>query len=325
MIKEIIQENISLSRHNNDMMRSMTNSIVELVKALSKQFDTRYFEPALKTEDTNQFFYKSIELINKFLNTYTEQYILNGLTKTVSDITSKQTRVDFDQIDTGAHVDKNENIILNEEYSRIITDGIKENFSQLFINTWDNTIGYDNIKDFIDTLPQNVNNLYYLLGKNNSINLTYTFKVVSSVLIHECVHILQNVPQKDKVKQKLLKMPEYRSYLQKDFKSFIDAINNLKKDQSGFRLYKSSPQEITAMAHDIVISIVDQFNWDNYADPSKIVIDPSDIVTRVNDHLKMANIYPTTKTEKMVYKRYMKLIYLELVKYRNWLISQKKR
>jgi hypothetical protein len=325
-IKEIIHESINLSTHRIDVMRTMSNAMVKLIKALGSQFSSNYFKPALSTQDSNVFLNKSIDLINRFLTTYTEDYLKNELSEIVTVIlkTSEKIRVDFDDIDNDAEVDKFNNIIIHIKYSDVITEGIKENFSKIFTDTWDNTIGYNNIQSFIDTLPQNKENLYLLLGNKNHVNLVYIFNRLSTIFIHETVHVAQNLTHTDKVKQGLMKNPEYRSYLQKDMESFINQINNLKNDSSGFRLYKSSPQEITSMAHDIALNIIQKFKWDEYTDPTKIVIDPNEISLHVNDHLRNARIYPTTKTEKMIYKRYMKLIYSELVMYKNWLINSNK-
>jgi hypothetical protein len=134
-------------------------------------------------------------------------------------------------------------------------------------------------------------------------------------------HALQHVPQRYRGDL------EYRSYLGKpgQFRQLaLKRQENLPHDEKlYYDLYRASPQEIGAFANDMAAKIMDDQNFSDikyYSDEDILNLkvneffDAGGIVYYVKNHLYNFTA-PSTPRERMVFKRYIKLIYQYLAQY----------
>lgn len=166
-------------------------------------------------------------------------------------------------------------------------------------------------------------------------------KVIDEMIgtfIHEVVHVAQHAIQQALGREKT----EYRSYLEKNKEKFLasfakDLADQYINSELMNRLHAGSPQEIGAFVHNIALNIIKSYYFDETPlDQLKYYTDikspyyrenttalRTDIVHAVRDHLVARNIRPESRIEKEIYKRYMKMVYLEIQKYLEWLIKSK--
>jgi len=149
--------------------------------------------------------------------------------------------------------------------------------------------------------------------------------------IHEVVHIAQQLPQQ----KKGLSSTEYRSYLtpktSEFYKSFAKdpSTNKYKNPDLRARLHASSPQEIGSYTHNLAMEIVDEIGWDEYSNPEDIKHWSGEeyrnhLLGNIRNHLVSRGITPTTRTEIAVFRRYLKMVYVEVEKYREMLLDKLK-
>jgi len=146
------------------------------------------------------------------------------------------------------------------------------------------------------------------------------------VFIHELVHIKQHVRQKNKGRNEI----EFRSYLDKDKHEYRKLAT--KKWNNGdykpdllspeeqeryYQLYQASPAEMSAFAHNIVLSIIKDSNSANTDDYTRAayIKNAQEALREIPiylDHISRKYKGSTDKRTQMVYKRYHKLVYQEL-------------
>lgn len=159
------------------------------------------------------------------------------------------------------------------------------------------------------------------------------------VMLHELAHIYQQNAEKKKGRTG----HDYRSYLAPGVKGTEKFYKSFEKRGPEFtRLHVSSPQEIGAYVQNIVSILVRDLGWNTANDPSELTIyshgkkiDPeytvdwnnslaNTIKSAVISHLapRMGNI--DSKRRQKVYQRYIKLVYQELMNYRDNKLSELK-
>jgi len=119
---------------------------------------------------------------------------------------------------------------------------------------------------------------------------------INEVFIHEMVHMIQHVEQWAVNRRDT----EYRSYTEKDPRRFNLAVKNLSSPQD-FNIYHSSPQEISAQAHDIAGVVASKIG---NAD-----VTASQVWSGIQMAIGNGIPSPTTPIETKVYRRYAKLVY----------------
>lgn len=143
---------------------------------------------------------------------------------------------------------------------------------------------------------------------------------IASTIVHEVVHVLQHTQQN----KKGFGNHEYRSYLDKTKGEFSKLHSKRKRDDETqkryYKLYMASPQEMAAFAHEIAIKMVNDFdlrdarNLEDF-NHSASAIDAQSIVDYVNEKVGQYFRMPENRQEYAVYKRYVKLVYQELMRY----------
>jgi hypothetical protein len=148
-------------------------------------------------------------------------------------------------------------------------------------------------------------------------------KKISSIVIHELVHVLQHAAQYDRGREET----EYRSYLDKRKGEFVDLHHkkyaqekNSDEEDTDLqdkynRYYRASPQEIAAFAHQAALQVIDDYGFSDVTNPDELTLSDDSIIYSVDWITGRVFSKPKTPKEAMVRKRYMKLVYLEVKRY----------
>ena len=134
----------------------------------------------------------------------------------------------------------------------------------------------------------------------------------ANTLIHELVHGSQNSAQRKKNPKQRVR---YNTYMSKT------PLNQLTNDENYDEYYHASPQEIAAKAHNTVFEIMNESKRkDHYNYLNQMILEVKYIINR-----KQSSGYPIVDYYKetfkpgtkyyFVYKRFIKLVYLEVVSY----------
>lgn len=134
-------------------------------------------------------------------------------------------------------------------------------------------------------------------------------------IVHEMVHVTQNTKQEHRDRR------EYRSYFghKEEFPWLHRVLQHHKFDPTHEyyprweKLYRASPQEISAFVHDISTELIDRYQLDSprtYVEPDTIRYLMPDIGKEIRKYIQ-----PSTRLEHKIFNRYAKLTYLELKQY----------
>jgi len=134
---------------------------------------------------------------------------------------------------------------------------------------------------------------------------------IGYVLLHEMVHVIQHIEQWAVLRSK----HEYRSYGTKDASEFLKS-----RDTPRFmNLYYSSPQEISAFAHNMAIEIIHSLRP---ADLMHVPLESGVVWKTIQNYINDGIPQPTNTTEIKVYRRYAKLVYQLVARHRQWLLQR---
>lgn len=190
----------------------------------------------------------------------------------------------------------------------------------------------EHVNDYLDSNNDSLLNAFFSLVHqqaryksiiHDSRNLPDIIAKCTSTVIHELVHVQQHVTQHKMGRQRT----EYRGYTSsiRDFHNAIRKnhskapISDEERDKN-YRIYRASPQEMAAFAHQDAL----KFIQDNYIDD---IIASGDQVEQgtiqglkhyINSGLKD----PANPKEQMVHNRYAKLVYQEVMRYIEHVKSQ---
>ena len=206
---------------------------------------------------------------------------------------------------TGLSISLNERMIT--EISAVVSNFIKQEYKQN-VNTKDS----GSIADHFYKIVSNIANRPKIILEDPT--LQQIIHKWANTMTHELVHVFQHAEQ---YKKKRIST-EYRSYAEKDPAKFQTAVRRLTTPDD-YKIYRASPQEITAFAHNIASQILkntkfrskilwgdlDQSNY------SKIISD------YVAEHLKYTpeQRKNTNYIERKVFNRYVKQVYQILQHY----------
>jgi hypothetical protein len=161
-----------------------------------------------------------------------------------------------------------------------------------------------------------VEDFYSFLESASIHDVGYWGRSLINTFIHELVHIQQHQQQYLQGQSRT----QYRSYLQKNPDEFRNRKSSSKVSQTReFDLYYSSPQEIAAHAHNIVLKIIHRYQLDS-SDPQDIkqflAKDVAGIVRdQIRDRIGGRFANPARTREYEVFKRYARVVYSELQRY----------
>lgn len=148
---------------------------------------------------------------------------------------------------------------------------------------------------------------------------------MSETIIHELVHVTQHTRQSHR------DTTEYRSYLTKDKEVFNRAVTQL-NDKVAHIIYRASPQEIAAHAHNMAIHLIDLAS-ETPIDEMRTTREVQGAINNLDEVIKLSKNYNISDTFRnykgfnqpdnprfyQVYKRFMKRVYQEVMRYRQQL------
>jgi hypothetical protein len=147
---------------------------------------------------------------------------------------------------------------------------------------------------------------------NNTVGINDIIFHMASVVIHELVHIKQHRQQFNNKR----KETEYRSYIVKDKDKFDRDL----KSSWLSKAYLSSPQEISAISHDIAIDFIKEQDIDTWENIEflKVVLPKrleQFIISKLSDYDFFRKFSIKNHEDNKVFKRYSKLVYQEVTRY----------
>lgn len=218
--------------------------------------------------------------------------------------TDWRQKSDFVVTSSAGYVESGEyKINLSDKYLQLIMDLIVEYVKTNLNEHSKNSNPADTILSVLD----------YLVSNEHEVN-KICYRVIVRLLQtieHEMVHAIQNFEQ---VALRKRDDTQYRSYAQKDKAEFDQSIGNDKKTTRERKMFVSSPQEILAVAHGLVVKIISELDVDA-SSKNLERIDPNSILRAVKLWLSQTIPNPTSPVELKVYKRYLRLVYLGVMNY----------
>lgn len=297
-VHEIVNEAISITDQTWKVRRTISNYISELIQKMGRQILPDIKTGVINTEQ------QLVARIKAYLS-YHMEYGL-ALEREFKDSGLRAVYVvPMQNANVGGEADKDA-IYLNEKYDNQIISYIAQDFTSPVLD-------YENIKSFFENYE-----------------LSYTVKniiaTISSIFIHELVHVRQHKPQHHRI---IKNFPvEYRSYIEKDKKKVVkaatDQLSNLDRD-----IYLATIQEIQAFAHQRAIDIIDIISHRIDVDAMR-KYELLGAMANLDDFFehkewknlasfKEYNEFNTPKEENRykVFKRFMKIVYQELMNFKD--------
>lgn len=300
-IREIVTEAISLTKHYVPVQSALTDTVKQsLAKLKPSQFrefrnrvDRTGAMHVLVREVTDRLIYHLKNDFSKTLTNYVQSNIDPEL----------ETRIKFNQSKFHGSVDQLDITIDSAKIKRL-ADSVLDGVERTALDQDDDSGSYyDGFFSVIREYSQDFEDFIgYTVDRRLIPDLANTF-------VHEMVHVLQHKPQIAKGRDSL----EYRSYLDPRKKEFPehDRWDDPVQSKQYSKLYYTSPQEITAFAHEAAIqilkSVIDEPDYDSSQIP--------ELLKNIPQYAKKYIGTPSNDREKTVYNRYIKLIYQEIQRY----------
>lgn len=269
------------------------------------------------------------EYIKNEFTEYLKEHLTTKITKSLNDsfgekilygvYFSKLLSSKFDAVSRYDQIDVQYNYL---------NDIVKPIMKRLFDIVYDSYFGNETIQGFWFTCRAISSNDPWTFREFTDIIETSSNRLVS-VIIHEMVHIIQHYRQKDRYRQG--KRWEFRSYLDRYKGDYLDTRKEYdklpdgddKKELKGryARLYYASPQEIAAFAHEAALTIIRDFGFDDKSEYAMdYLINASSVKSRdisdaIDKEIGSRFREPKNPKEAMVRKRYLKLVYQEVMRY----------
>lgn len=303
-IQDIVtNEAISLTQHFNELSKVVNDAII---KSLASVHELKN-NPMLQDAEDEAIQYGSLRpLTNAVVQSlYDELFdkISEDLITAVDKIVP-YTAVKFVQFSGNTNGTASGLLVnLSEKYVNDLTVAILNYINSVTIN---NLTNEDRIVDeFYNQIGNIIKPGKYQKYFMNDDEVQNIVDDMNDTLIHELVHVKQNQAQYNKGKTKT----QYRSYLGKKKKDFVDPTGSV----TDFNLYLASPQEIAAFSHNIALRVINDLNL-RYVNRLQDIqkVDSDTILYFIDKFLNGRFKQPANSKEKAVYKRYMKLAYLEV-------------
>lgn len=192
----------------------------------------------------------------------------------------------------------------------VIQTDLVEKLGNLVVNAIFESI-WDNGPEYFDAIfsKEVLSDVAKRLPRNGEVDELVSY--IANVVTHELVHVIQHKKQEHRLST------EYRSYLgsNDEFDTLHDIVHDQKYDRTTPEyarwnyLYRASPQEIAAFAHDIANVIIQRndIDADYYIDDATMHELMSEIISEIKRY-----ITPKDRQERKVFNRYVKRVYQEL-------------
>jgi hypothetical protein len=327
-LRELLSEKISFTTARNDVADGIQTVIDELVENISNQFYTQFFEPGYTDYDQTYEFLKSN--ISRVLRRRLQVKLMSLGRKILELDPNAYFHIEFNDSNVGgaAYYDS---IQINQQSVLKLAEKVLDKIIDSMLDN--GAFNGDNIPKIEDVKYA----AKCIRMTDIDIHDYKTSEIVNDligVFIHELVHIKQHSTQ-DKYKP-----TEYRSYATKDKTRFNKAIDNIHAGNASpedMKLYRASPQEIPAFAHNAALEIIHSIT-DMNTDKITSIEDIKYYIEVLTDYIRggrFATEYyrshmpyyfnnfnnPGTK-EYQVFKRFFKTVAQELMQYRDKLQQQ---
>lgn len=315
-IKDIIDEAISVTQYEGPLVAAITRAVYQAVAELASLRGKHPTEEADLESDEGTgkpFKLVAVKQLRDALRTSLPSAIMHSLNKSLG--VPVITSVTFEEMNdrTGGYA-QDRDITINERYLRAIPARLIEKMVDLVYLSYgpgERVAGFAFIAKMANGTSYEWESLYDSVEK--------TVHGLASISIHELVHVMQHNQQQVAGRSDT----EYRSYLDKhkdEFKSMADndetnAVSVGSHDRH-WNLYLASPQEIAAFAHEIALRVIRDYGFDRATTTDELSgLDARSIADAVNTKLAGRFSKPSTPKEAMIRKRYLKLVYQEIVRY----------
>ena len=332
-ISEIAQltERISLTQYHTPVLQAIRDGILETVYEMREDFGTEDFEPLRNINPVTiegSYWETFSSILRGYFEIHLKRHLEDKLSKASRNIVGvgspgKWVNVVFKDTKTNSGWAEWDNTVgLSETYyfDKLIADLI-ENLSNIIS---DNAEGKDTVTEILDKfilrLPKDTHLQAVLIMGGGRGDIKFLNDLASTVL-HELVHVKQHMEQHKLGKNRT----QYRSYLQKSKEEFAKAQ---KKENSSdwIRLHASSPQEIGAYINNIATQIIVDYGFDDATSTFELSpVEADSMMYYVRDFLVNRIGTPKTAKEKMIFKRYLKGVYQEVMSYRQKVLTKIKQ
>jgi len=319
-IREIVTEEISLTRHYDYFHNAAKNAILKSLSSAANHAKTHEnftLNSAKSETNSTKSLTPMVSVMKDLLSSQLTRNLSDDFTKSANKVIPANDEISVYFVEMHRKVDGFARgwaaFLDKEQYCKELANSILEKTRDSYLdNVGSETKMSEKFLAFIVKLTEQsseYNSVFSSEIMQNSKIERIVDKMVGT-LIHELVHLSQNIPQLTKGR----KDTEYRSYLNAKGKKHEEFQG--KEGVTNFNLYLASPQEISAFAHNISMNIIQDFGLRHARNVDEIEnIESSTIVGYVDDYLQNRFKQPSTPKERAVYKRYLKLVYLELSRY----------
>lgn len=308
-IHELLTESISLTPIKPLAKQSIQRAIINACDHLDLMEDS--VTPEIKSNVNSTTSLKPlVPLAIKLVSSQLEGRIAVGLENAIQQYLKIDSIVGFSKIgSSGYNYKKNIyiNIVILNKLSEMIVDYIVNKSSSPTVESFfeeSNNVGSDIFAyKSVDIIISNI----------------------ISIFIHELVHVVQF----DRQLKAGRSSAEYRSYLSKSKEKFGTAVDRLQSKPLGsvsptdpdYKLYKASPQEMAAFAHETALQIINDNQLDTVTDLDAV---SNDLDSYIPGYIDNMFSDPANAQEYKVYKRFSKQVYLEVVRYIDYLKHKNK-
>lgn len=319
----VVDEAISVSLYQRDLLPVMQKAICDAFMGLRDLKDENHPAVAAYGDDnaSHKDFYELVRTrLTKNIATLLTPRMLNAINKTAGVPVVTKLWFTFMEGNTRGWA-QDRDIALNIKYLKSLGKKAADQLIEMTSNSYN---GEERIDGFYFNCRSIGSGDQYLSSFIvDAVKDTLT--KLASTTVHELVHVLQHNKQEIKGRPDT----EYRSYLDKykgefdDIRTKHDAAEKqgaIDSDLNNryFQLYTASPQEIPAFAHQAALEVIHAYGFDDTDNPQDLqlnYLESSDIINAVNKVTSNRFSKPKNPREAMVYKRYVKLVYLEVVRY----------
>jgi hypothetical protein len=316
-----ITEAISLTKYTKTIEKSFNDGIQNALKTLSERENDEDFykkeqaEYASEDGGNNEFREAMYGVFSEILKVRLSEQLTKDLKKLKIGVTKVKFKYLPETIN--AHVLPDTNVMeINQSFLKYMSESM---IDRLMDSVMDNVSYPEEKAIMFFEISKNASEGDNHWFRNLTDKLPDTIKEISSVVVHELVHVVQHHSQRDREGFDT----EYRSYLDRkkgEFYNLASGSRSSDQDSRYDKLYYASPQEITAFAHQFALDILRSWDVDNAESVDQLPtmgadgVDHKEIVASIQRGIVRKFNNPDNPKELKVYKRYLKLIYQEVIR-----------